>query len=125
MAKLGVYDDEQPEVKKELVEFEVHCAAVDFESDDYEDPKFKREVERQEAARLMALVENSFPLPIKTTSIDDMDAILEAKRRHKYLLKDLKTIHNLRYLHDSGRELNEEQCAKVICEEELLGELKR
>lgn len=121
---VGVYGDEPPEVKKELVDFEVDAAAVDFESDDYEDPEFENEVEQQEAARLIALVEDSFPTPVRTTSITDTDAIREAKRRRKKLLKDLKAIRNLRYMEESGKELNDEQRAKVTREEEFMAELE-
>jgi hypothetical protein len=124
-AMVGVYEEERPVVKKELVDFEVDAAAVDFESEDYEDPEFESEVERQEAARLIALVEDSFPtLPVKMTSITDTDAIREAKRRRKQLLKDLKAIRNLRYMEESGKELNDEQRAKVTRDEELLAELE-
>ena len=124
-AMVGVYEEERPVVKKELVDFEVDAAAVDFESEDYEDPEFESEVERQEAARLIALVEDSFPtLPVKMTSITNTDAIREAKRRRKQLLKDLKAIRNLRYMEESGKELNDEQRAKVTREEELMAELE-
>lgn len=36
-----------------------HATAVDFESDDYEDPEFDQDWQKQEAARLIALVQGS------------------------------------------------------------------
>ena len=136
---VGVYEDEYPDeesllrveekessLEKELVEFELDDAAVDFESDDYEDPEFDNDMDKQEAARLIALVQGSFPAPEapKTTSIIDTDAIQEAKRRRKKLLKNLKAIRKLREMEATGRELNDEQRAKVAREAEWNAELE-
>jgi hypothetical protein len=127
---IGVYqDDEQPEMMtKEIVEFQVDTDAVDFDSDDYEDPEFENELEHEEAARLISLVEHSFPSSTKqtttTTSITDTDAIRESKRRRKKLLKNLKAIENLENLEKSGRVLNDEQLLKVSQQEEFRQELE-
>jgi hypothetical protein len=121
---IGVYQDEQPKMTKEVVEFEVDKDAVDFDSDDFEDPEFENELQHQEAARLISLVENSFPTPTKTTSITDADAIHESKRRRKKLLKNLKAIQNLLNLEKSGRVLDDEQRLKVSRLEEFKQELE-
>jgi hypothetical protein len=121
---IGVYQDEQPHMTKEVVEFQVDAGAVDFDSDEYEDPEFENEWEHQEAARLISLVERSFPSPTKTTSITDTDAIRESKRRRKKLLKNLKAIVNLQDLEKSGKVLNDEQRLKVSRLEEYMQELE-
>jgi hypothetical protein len=121
---IGVYQDEQPHMTKEVVGFQVDAGAVDFDSDDYEAPEFENEWEHQEAARLISLVERSFPSPTKTTSITDTDAIRESKRRRKKLLKNLKAIVNLQDLEKSGKVLNDEQQLKVSRLEEYMQELE-
>jgi hypothetical protein len=122
-----IQDESSTSSSKQIVEFAVDDAAVDFESDDYFDPEFDDEREQQEAARLISLVQDSFTVPPikgKTTSIVDDDALREAKRRRKKLLKNLKAIRKLRELEEGGRELNEEQLAKVAREEEWKAELE-
>jgi len=136
---VGVYEDDEREEEenveaentsssKTIVEFAVDESAVDFESDDYDDPVFDDELEQKEAARLISLVQDSFPSspPItgKTTSIVNDDAVREGKRRRKKLLKNLKAIRKLREMQEGGRELNEEQLAKVAQEDEWKAELE-
>ena len=129
---VGVYESNEKDTEaestpssKRIVEFAVDEKAVDFECDDYDDPEFDDEMEQQEAARLISLVQKSFPAPSgKTTSIVDDDAVREAKRRRKRLLKDLKAIRKLRELQEGGSVLNEEQLTKVAREEEWKAELE-
>lgn len=138
---VGVYEAEEYDVdndatismsspsSKRIVDFTVDEAAVEFESDDFEDPVFDDgDIEQQqEAARLISLVQDSFPSPPivgKTTSITNDDAIRESKRRRKKLLKNLKAIRKLREMQEGGRVLNEEQLAKVAREDEWKEELE-
>lgn len=105
-------------------EFIISEEAVDFESDDYEDPEFETDWEMEEAARLIAVVHASLniapknvmeiQLPSETmTKIDDDDAVLEAKRRRKKLLKNLKAIGKLQEMEAAGQQLNGEQREKL------------
>jgi 23S rRNA (adenine2503-C2)-methyltransferase len=145
MSPIGVYEDEEDEQEEEDIlqptsqtaEFEIDMESIDFESDDYEDPEFLTEWELQEADRLIQLVqgtslpkaavseleepENSAP----TTSITDEDALREAKRRRKKLIKNLKAIDRLvAKQNEAGFEFNEEQQSKVDREIEWRAELE-
>jgi hypothetical protein len=124
-------DDETP--TNELVDFSIDESAVDFEDEDWEDPEFDSELEHQEAARLISLVQNTVvPMSLldtpdqksKTTSITDDDAVQKAKRRRKKLLKNIKAIRKLREREESGLPLNDEQLAKIACEAEWNAELE-
>lgn len=108
--------------------------AIDMDSEDYDDPEFTSPEELLEAERLLQLVQqgSSPPAPMKnfeenprTTSIVDPEAIQNAKRRRKKLLRNLKQIKNLKdKQHDQGWELNEEQLLKISKEEEWKAELE-
>lgn len=147
---MGVYEDEEDdELDDELdevgpseaelsqirAEFSIEADAVDFESDDYEDPEFTSEWELQEADRLIQLVQGSAPpkaetielvIPdVPTTSITDEEALREAKRRRKKLIKNLKAIDRLvSRQKEAGFEFNEEQQEKVSREVEWRAELE-
>ena len=143
---VGVYEDDndgedknqQEDVSSDsnarpMVEFAVDEGAVDFESDEYEDPEFDSDVEREEAARLISLVQHSYSSPppssetttTMTTSIVNDDAIRQAKRRRKKLLKNLKAIQKLKEIQEGGgRVLSQEQLAKVAREDEWKAELE-
>ncbi|KAL7487544.1 hypothetical protein ACHAW6_015934 [Cyclotella cf. meneghiniana] len=60
----------------------------------------------------------------KSTTITDAEAIREAKRRRKKLLKNLKAVQKLRDIEASGKILNEEQREKVAKETEWIVELE-
>ncbi|KAL3792897.1 hypothetical protein HJC23_004822 [Cyclotella cryptica] len=60
----------------------------------------------------------------KSTTITDEEAIREAKRRRKKLLKNLKAVAKLRDMEASGKILNEEQREKVARETEWIVELE-
>lgn len=121
-------NDATPPQSKQIVEFAVDEAAVDFDSDDYIDPEFDNEYEKEEAARLVSLVQDSFSsqptIAAKTTSIVNDDAIREAKRRRKKLLKNLKAVGKLKEIQDGGRELSAEQLTKLSREDEWKAELE-
>jgi 23S rRNA (adenine2503-C2)-methyltransferase len=135
----GVYGDDAEDSQaakssqeNPIVEFAIDAEAIDFESDDYEDPEFSTEWELQEAQRLINIVLASLEKPpirnmdqlSKTTSIVDEDSLHDAKRRRKKLLKNLKAIENLRKREREGLELNEEQQAKIAREGEWKSELE-
>ena len=125
---------------KQIVEFAVDEAAVDFESDEYEDPEFENDFEKEEAARLIRLVQTSYSssapdatisspdatktTTITTTSIVNDEAIRQAKRRRKKLLKNLKAIGKLKEMQEGGKALSQEQLAKVAREDEWKAELE-
>jgi 23S rRNA (adenine2503-C2)-methyltransferase len=123
---------------KQIIEFAVDEAAVDFESDEYEDPEFENDFEKEEAARLIRLVQTSYsssapdatissPGATKTTtttSIVNDEAIRQAKRRRKKLLKNLKAIGKLKEMQEGGKALSQEQLAKVAREDEWKAELE-
>ncbi len=46
-------------IDRSVVDFSIDAAAVDFESDDYEDPEFEEDWEKDEALRLLALVQGT------------------------------------------------------------------
>jgi len=125
--------NEPPEMKK--MQFLIAEDAVDFESDDYEDPEFTTDWELQEAERLISLVQGIVPVtavvtststtPTTTTSITDADAIAEAKRRRKKLIKNLNAIDRLRERKaELEFEFNEEQLAKLSQENAWRAELE-
>jgi 23S rRNA (adenine2503-C2)-methyltransferase len=147
MTTIGVYEDDEDDEDQpgddfiptttQTAEFEIDMESIDFESDDYEDPEFLTEWELEEADRLIQLVqgtslpraalseleaqENSAP----TTSITDEDALREAKRRRKKLIKNLKAIDRLMEKQkEAGFEFNEEQQSKVDREIEWRAELE-
>ena len=127
-------------------EFIIETDAIDFEEDDYEDPEFVTKWELEEAQRLIMLVRNMSPNPpplttthlvmpdtevmagatTTTTSITDQDALREAKKRRKKLLKNLKAIDRVieRKQEDSEFEFNDEQASKVAREMEWRAELE-
>ena len=121
-------------------EFVIDADAIDFEEDDYEDPEFATDWELEEAERLIMLVRSMSPNPpplstttlempandVTTTSITDEDALREAKKRRKKLLKNLKAIDRLmeRKQQDSEFEFNDEQASKVAREMEWRAELE-
>jgi 23S rRNA (adenine2503-C2)-methyltransferase len=85
-----------------------------------------------ESHRLIALVENASideqtsqpQVVVKSTTVTDEDAVREAKRRRKKLLKNLKAIGKLKDIEATGKVLNEEQQEKVDRESEWLTELE-
>lgn len=136
-----------------VVEFAIDDAFVDLDNEehaeDFVDPVYEDEFDLSEADRLIALVkgitidedikesdrlialveqtasdEQSNDAPVKSTTITDEDAIREAKRRRKKLLKNIKAIGKLRDFEASGKTLNEEQREKVARESEWLAELE-
>ena len=141
---IGVYeevfeDDEIAEEEQTFAQFEVLEDAVDFELDDFEDPEYSSKEDLSEAQRLISLVQTSIPIPPKgdvsrddddspvkgpTTTITSEDAVREAKRRRKKLLKNLKAIRKLREMEENGKQLNAEQNAKLGREVELKAELE-
>jgi 23S rRNA (adenine2503-C2)-methyltransferase len=155
---VGVYQDEDDEddncddydelttditvgkvVSGQHAEFIIADDAVDFESDDYEDPEFETDWEKEEAARLIAVVHASLniapnileiampldePTATTTTKISDEEAIKEAKRRRKKLLKNIKAIGKLRDMEVAGTEMNGEQLEKMARYQDWMDELE-
>ena len=123
-------------VTNQKTEYFVADDAVDFESDDYDDPEFDTEWEKEEAARLISLVQASLniapnvmdiTIPItekSTTKIDDDEAVREAKRRRKKLLKHLKAIGKLLEMKASGKQLTVEEQDKVARFQDWTAELE-
>ena len=123
-------------VSNQKTEYFVADDAVDFESDDYDDPEFDTEWEKEEAARLISLVQASLniapnvmdiTIPItekSTTKIDDDEAVREAKRRRKKLLKHLKAIGKLLEMKASGKQLTVEEQDKVARFQDWTAELE-
>jgi len=115
-----------------IVEFELHDTVDLDENDDFEDEEYENDLDKQEAARLIQLVQSSFPKPEEekpilsgpTTTIVNDDSIREAKKRRKKLLKNLKAIKKLKELEAKGTVLNEEQRVKVGKEHEWRMELE-
>uniref|UniRef100_A0A7S4S4Z6 Radical SAM core domain-containing protein n=1 Tax=Ditylum brightwellii TaxID=49249 RepID=A0A7S4S4Z6_9STRA len=104
--------------------------------------KSKKQQQKDQTQRLINIVANSFPPPpaaaaatpqtskkqqqdqTKTTSITDEDAMREARRKRKKLLKNLKAIEKLREMESDGKILNEEQLTKIAKEEEWRAEVE-
>lgn len=131
-----------------VVEFAIDDAAIDLDddeaADDFEDPSFEDEIELAEAERLISLIkgislqpattlsattttsddDNTFQQTAKTSTITDEEAIGEAKRKRKKLLKNLKAIRKLKEMEAAGSELNEEQLEKVSKESQWTLELE-
>ena len=121
-----------------IVDFEI-IDSVDLDSeyaDECEDELYENDLDKDEAARLMSLVQSSFPEPETntedeisilsgpTTSIVNDESVMEAKKRRKKLLKFLKAINRLKDLENNGKILNDEQTAKIAKEEEWRSELE-
>ncbi len=159
---VGVYEDEEeedditPELSLEaqyservrrsnklehgsIVEFEFHDSVNLDEDDEFEDESYENDLDKQEAARLINLVKNSFsaPPPAKeekidtetilvgpTTTILDEESIRKAKKRRKKLLKNLKAIGKLKDMQQNGKVMNEEQIEKIQKENEWKLELE-
>ena len=123
-------------VTDQNMEFVIADDAVDFESDDYDDPEFDTEWEKDEAARLISVVQASLniapnvmdmTIPItenSTTKIDDDEAVREAKRRRKKLLKHLKAIGKLLEMKAAGTQLTLEEQEKVARLDDWTAELE-
>jgi len=132
-----------------LVNFSIDESAINLDADDasefFIDPSFEDEFEIAEAERLIALIKGTSlaaqprirdattlllePAPTelpnsKSTTITDEDAIREAKRRRKKILKNLKAIQKLKDMEAAGKKLNGEQLEKVAKEEEWSRELE-
>ena len=136
-----------------LVEFAIDDSVVDFDNEqhveDFVDPVFEDEFDLSEADRLIGLVkgttieedisesdrlialveqtasDDQFDEPqVKSTTITDDEAIREAKRRRKKLLKNIKAIGKLKDFEAAGKVLNEEQREKIARESEWIAELE-
>ena len=136
-----------------FVEFAIDDAAVDLDNEDHAeefiDPIYESEYDLSEASRLISLVkgttlneaipetdrlialveqtasdEQSSQPETKSTTITDDEAIREAKRRRKKLLKNIKAIGKLKDFVAAGKILNEEQREKVARESEWILELE-
>eukprot|EP00956_Cyclotella_meneghiniana_P024964 scaffold51128_cov78-Cyclotella_meneghiniana.AAC.4 len=136
-----------------VVQFTIDQGAVDLDdeqqAEDFADPVYESDFDVSEADRLIALVKGttlnqdvteadrliaiveqnasdvqSNEPKIKSTTITDDDAMREAKRRRKKLLKNLKAIGKLREFEAAGEILNAEQREKVARESEWLVELE-
>ena len=139
--------------KGSVVEFTIVDGAVDLDDEhhveDFIDPVYESDFDVSEADRLItlvkgttldqditeadrliAIVEQNAPdvqsngAQIKSTTITDDNAVREAKRRRKKLLKNLKAIGKLREFEAAGEVLNNEQREKVTRESEWLVELE-
>ena len=120
-----------------VVDFELHDV-VDLDDEDaveFEDEEFDNDLDEKEVARLIQVVQASFPKPEKkqeemsilsgpTTTIVNEDFVREAKKKRKKLLKNLKAIDKLKELEEDGAVLNDEQKVKVRREEEWRLELE-
>jgi adenine C2-methylase RlmN of 23S rRNA A2503 and tRNA A37 len=112
-------------IKTPIVEFTVEPDAINMDIDDYEDPEFQSEWELSEVQRWINLVQkqpgqspssnmstvqtmtttptttSTIPITMtvpsnqKTTSITNEDAIRQARKRRKQILKQLKVVHRL------------------------------
>jgi hypothetical protein len=118
-----------------VVEFELHDTVDLDEAEDFEDEEYENDLDKQEASRLISLVNSSFAQAKKeeeeasilsgpTTTIVSDDSVREAKKRRKKLLKFLKQINKLKVLESNGTALNEEQKTKIAREEEWQMELE-
>lgn len=121
-----------------VVDFELHDDVVDLDDEEaveFEDEEFDNDLDKNEAARLIQLVQASFPKPEKkkedmqilsgpTTTIVNEEFVREAKKKRKKLLKNLKAIEKLKELEGNGTVLNDEQKVKVKREEEWRMELE-
>ena len=136
-----------------LVEFAIDESAIDFDNEQhvedfvdhvYEDAFDLSEADRlialvkgttieediSESDRLIALVEQTASdeqvdqPQTKSTTITDDEAIREAKRRRKKLLKNIKAIGKLKDFEAAGKVLNEEQREKIARETEWTAELE-
>ncbi len=132
-----------------VVNFSIDESAINLDDDDaaefFIDPSFEDEFEIAEAERLIALVKGTslapqprpreistlppepYPTQIpntKSTTITDEDAVREAKRRRKKILKNLKAIQKLKDMEAAGKILNGEQLEKVAKEEKWTKELE-
>jgi 23S rRNA (adenine2503-C2)-methyltransferase len=103
-------------LKSSIVEFTVEPDAINMDMDDYEDPEFQSEWELSEVDRWINLVQQQ-ATPVeatttttriptttttiselpnqKTTTITNEDAIREARKRRKQILKQLKIVTRL------------------------------
>ena len=88
---------------------------VDFESDGELDLEEFEDIELQQEPPL---------IEVKTTSIINQDAVREAKRRRKKLIKNLAMIEKLKLKQIQGTELNDEQLIKISNEDSWRIELE-
>jgi hypothetical protein len=120
----------------DIVDFAFHGAAVNLDEDsDFDDETFEDDLDKQEADRLINLVQLSFtkssprkdsdaidveesqPILVgPTTSIVDDNSVRNAKRKRKKLLKNIKAIDKLRSMELNGKVLNQEQREKIAKE---------
>jgi adenine C2-methylase RlmN of 23S rRNA A2503 and tRNA A37 len=120
-----------------VVDFEMHDVVDldDEEAIEFEDEEFDSDLDKNEAARLIQLVQASFPKPEKkeeemsilsgpTTTIVNEEFVREAKKKRKKILKNLKAIDKLKELEKNGTVLNDEQKVKIRKEEEWRIELE-
>jgi hypothetical protein len=136
-----------------IVQFAIEEDAVDLDNEQhaeefidpvYEDEFDLMEVDRlislvkgttldeaiPESDRLIALVEQTasdeqlIQPQTKSTTITDDEAIRDAKRRRKKILKNLKQIEKLKDFQAAGKDLNEEQREKLARESEWVLELE-
>jgi len=140
-------DDESKLQHGQVVEFTVADDAVDFELDDFENPEYAEDShDMAEALRLVSLVEqgalaaaptkgdtktaqvvtNESPVKGPTTTIVDEDAVREAKKKRKKLLRNLKQIRKLRDLKSNGTitAFSKEQLEKIAREEAWTNEVE-
>jgi hypothetical protein len=147
-----VYDAEAARndfISKELalVDFIIHEDALDL--DESEEEVIDDDFDPEEAERLIAMVQSSFPRPddgnvgsasttaigigttgdrrsddVKTTKITDEDDVRKATRKRKKLLKNLKAIEKLKDMERNGKALNDEQKAKISKEQAWIAQVE-
>ena len=119
----------------DIVEFTFHDAVDLDDEGDFEDETYENDLDKQEAERLINLVQLSFRTPSlelereaitieesqpvlvgPTTSIVDDNSVRNAKRKRKKLLKNMKAIDKLKNMELNGKVLNTEQKEKVAKE---------
>lgn len=163
---IGVYEDDEVESSEEsspnlyyqkiksnnqlkhgsIVEFEMYDTIdLDDEDIDFDDEEYDNDLDIEEAARLIQLVQSSFPKPVvtqennhykddesthqsilsgPTTTIVNEDFVREAKKKRKKILKNLKAITKLKELEKKGVMLNDEQKTKISKEDDWKMELE-